>query len=39
MSTPDLEAYAQTGALPGWFRATLGATEVDSHEGLITDIT
>jgi hypothetical protein len=27
MSTQELEAYAQTGALPGWFKATLGAAE------------
>jgi hypothetical protein len=26
MSTAELEAYAQTGALPGWFQATVGAT-------------
>ena len=27
MSTQELEAYAQTGALPEWFRATVGAIE------------
>jgi len=27
MSTQELEAYAQTGTLPGWFRATVGASE------------
>lgn len=27
MSTQELEAYAQTGALPGWFRETVGASE------------
>jgi hypothetical protein len=32
MSTQELEAYAQTGALPGWFRATVGATAADSRE-------
>src|SRR5271155_968455 len=32
MSTQELEAYAQTGALPGWFRATVGATAEDSQE-------
>lgn len=32
MSTQELEAYAQTGALPGWFRASLGATAGDSPE-------
>ena len=38
MSTEELEAYAQTGALPEWFRATVGATEDDSQEGQIVDI-
>jgi hypothetical protein len=38
MSTQELEAYAQTGALPGWFKATVGATVVDSPERLIVDI-
>jgi hypothetical protein len=32
MSTQELEAYAQTGALPAWFRATVGATPADSQE-------
>ena len=32
MSNQELEAYAQTGALPGWFRATVGATGKDSPE-------
>jgi hypothetical protein len=32
MSTQELEAYAQTGALPDWFRATVGATTGDSQE-------
>jgi hypothetical protein len=32
MSTQELEAYAQTGALPGWFTTTVGATAQDSHE-------
>lgn len=32
MSTAELEAYAQSGTLPGWFRATVGATEGDSQE-------
>ena len=27
MSTQELEAYAQTGALPDWFKATVGAAE------------
>jgi hypothetical protein len=27
MSTQELEDYAQSGALPGWFQATVGATE------------
>jgi hypothetical protein len=26
MSREELEAYAQSGALPGWFRAAVGAT-------------
>lgn len=32
MSTQELEDYAQTGALPEWFRATTGATTGDSQE-------
>jgi hypothetical protein len=32
MRTQELEAYAQTGALPEWFRATVGATTGDSQE-------
>lgn len=32
MSTPELEAYAQTGTLPEWFRSTVGATAGDSEE-------
>jgi hypothetical protein len=32
MSTQELESYAQTGALPGWFTATVGATVEDSGE-------
>jgi len=27
MSTPELEAYAQTGALPEWFKSTIGTSE------------
>jgi len=38
MSTQELEAYAQTGTLPGWFKATVGATAEDSQERLIVDI-
>jgi hypothetical protein len=38
MSTQELEAYAQTGALPSWFKGTVGATESDSHGRLIVDI-
>jgi hypothetical protein len=38
MSTQELEAYAQTGDLPGWFRATVGATEADSQRRLIVDV-
>ena len=33
MSSQELEAYAQSGDLPGWFRATVGATAGDSQEG------
>jgi len=32
MSSQELEQYAQIGALPGWFRATVGATAGDSQE-------
>jgi hypothetical protein len=38
MSTQELEAYAQTGALPDWFKGTVGATEGDSHQRLILDL-
>jgi hypothetical protein len=38
MSTEELEAYAQTGALPEWLRATVRAREHDSQESLIVDI-
>lgn len=38
MSTQELESYAQTGVLPGWFRATVGATEGDSQRRLIVDV-
>jgi hypothetical protein len=37
MSTQELEAYAQTGALPRWFSATVGATEEDSQHRIIVD--
>ncbi len=33
MSRDELEAYAQSGALPGWFRSRVGATADDSQEG------
>jgi hypothetical protein len=33
MSSQELEAYAQSGDLPGWFRATVGATAGDTQEG------
>ena len=33
MSSQELEDYAQNGALPGWFRSTVGATAGDSQEG------
>ncbi|MGB0065597.1 MAG: hypothetical protein WBP85_14235 [Terracidiphilus sp.] len=38
MSLLELEAYAQTGALPDWFKATVGATENDSRKRLIVDL-
>ncbi len=38
MSTQELEAYAQTGELPGWFRATVGATAGDSQKRIIVDV-
>jgi hypothetical protein len=38
MSTQELEAYAQTGALPNWFRATVGATAGDSQKRVIVDL-
>ncbi len=38
MSTQELEAYAQTGALPGWFKGTVGTTEEDSHQRLSVDL-
>jgi len=38
MSTEELEAYAQSGALPEWFEGTLGATAVASQKRLIFKI-
>jgi hypothetical protein len=38
MSTQELEAYAQTGALPEWFKTRLDTTESDRQERLIVDI-
>jgi hypothetical protein len=38
MSTQELEAYAQAGTLPDWFKGTIGATEEDSQKRLIADI-
>ncbi|HZL29274.1 MAG TPA: hypothetical protein VFC39_22300 [Acidobacteriaceae bacterium] len=38
MSTDELESYAQTGDLPGWFRATVGATGGDSQKVLTVDV-
>jgi hypothetical protein len=32
MSVEELEQYAKTGDLPGWFRETLGATPIDGQE-------
>jgi len=38
MSTQELEAYAQTGMLPGWFRETVGATKGDSQKRILVDV-
>lgn len=38
MSTQELEAYAQSGALPGWFKGTVGVTEGETQERLIVDL-
>jgi hypothetical protein len=32
MTAQELEAYAQDGSLPAWFRSTVGATASDSQE-------
>lgn len=32
MTTQELEAYAQTGTLPEWFRGIVGATDSDREE-------
>ena len=32
MTVQELEAYAQTGALPEWFEGKVGATASDSQE-------
>ena len=32
MTAQELEAYAQSGTLPAWFRGTVGATASDSQE-------
>jgi hypothetical protein len=37
MSTQELESHAQTGALPGWFTGTVGATGVDYQKRIIAD--
>lgn len=34
MSNGELEEYARSGALPQWFRATLGATPSNGGEGV-----
>jgi hypothetical protein len=34
MSVEELEQYAKTGDLPGWFRETVGATPIDGQEDL-----
>ena len=33
MTNEELENYAQTGTLPAWFRATVGATDVNAARG------
>ena len=38
MSTQELESYAQSGSLPGWFRATVGATGDGGQKGLVVDV-
>ena len=38
MSSKELEGYAQTGALPDWFKDTAGATEEDNEQRLLVDI-
>lgn len=38
MSNQELENYAQTGALPEWFKDTVGATNGDSKQRLICDL-
>jgi hypothetical protein len=38
MSTDELEAYAQAGTMPGWFRTTVGATEGDSQKRIVVDV-
>ncbi len=38
MSAHELEEYAQTGALPEWFRGTLGTTDRSMRERLIGDL-
>jgi hypothetical protein len=38
MSTQELEAYAQTGALPSWFRGVAGTTEEDGQRRLVADL-
>ena len=34
MTTQELEEYAQSGTLPRWFKAAVGATPNDSLEGV-----
>lgn len=38
MSTQELEAYAQTGALPEWFTATVGETENVVPKRIVVDV-
>jgi hypothetical protein len=38
MSTQELEDYAQTGALPSWFKGAVGAANSDCQKRLIVDV-
>jgi hypothetical protein len=38
MCTQEQQAYARTGALPGWFKGTAGETGEDSRQRVIVEI-